>query len=200
MSFEIKYQTKAGIFNIKLERDVSADEAMQLAQIGSNVLGMGFNLVKAAEVHPPMSISGISGSGVASSSSTIATFQTKKPNNTIISSGRQEKLGERPADSINLGGYQEPISGVRLKMVSPPTYQYRVDAVKFIRSLTQLSMKAGYDVIMGNHKCPILRPEIAAQIMKSFKEWGIYAVLEGAQRDEGVSVGGLTRGDPMTMM
>src|SRR5271166_3429470 len=111
MPFEIKYATAAGTFNIKLERDVSGDEAIQLSQFAFNVLGIKATIEK----HTP-TFSEIGSLPAAIQSSVVAHWVDNPHRNvasptTVVSTIAQTKLGERPAKAISLGYYKEPKTG-----------------------------------------------------------------------------------------
>lgn len=170
MSFEIRYQTKAALFHVKIERDVSAQEAHELAQLALNITsiadagGESTAKVYGPEIppgyHPPMRTPG-------------------EENDTSVSMNGQTKLGEKPVQTINMLGYQEPKEGVRIKMLHFP--EARVKAIWAFRNHTSIGLIGSKDIVYGNFPCPVLKPEVAEKIMADFRNLNVYAKVVPAE-------------------
>jgi hypothetical protein len=194
MAFQIKYRTAQGSFNIRLERDVSAEEAMQLHQIGFNVLGLNKNnearesrSLPTIPLHTPNSRGGHTVNSRAALSAITA--RSASPTNHRGFNSAQTKLGERPVDKILLDPYREPSCGVRLRVVSFPPQQHKVDCVRLLREKTLMPIKSAMDVMFGNHECPIIEAEVADELITAFRGWGIFVKAERAVRatlDKGI--------------
>lgn len=164
--FEIKHENKNGIFHVRLERDVTRQDMDQLCQLASNIL-----LTSSGSEHSKYEVPGIG-----------AVYGPHLPPNfaNSASSGmKQEKLGERPCDSISMGSYSEPMTGVRIKMVSMPVSgnSVRTDAIKALREATGISITGCKEIVFGNYSCPVMTREAADFVMNSFRELGVYAKI-----------------------
>ena len=146
MSFKIKYQTKSALFHVKIDRDVSEEEIKQLAQIAINITREKTEGQENLPAHSSLTSSGING---------------------------QTKLGERPVDTINFAEFKEPKEGVRIKMLSMPANITKT--VMSFRRHTGISIVGSKEIVLGNFKCPILKPEVAEQIMNDFRDLEMYA-------------------------
>lgn len=152
--FEIKNENQNGVFHLKLNRNLSSKEIMEIAQIAANVVG-----------------------SVQSAAGSIGTITPMEESATFIG---QSKLGERPVDKINLGDYVEPDTGVRLRMLAFPETN-KVSAIRAMKDLTKISLVGCKDILYGNFKSPVLTREVAVAILEKLKEFGIYASLMDGQ-------------------
>jgi hypothetical protein len=153
--FEIRTENSLGLFHVKLNKDLTMNEIMQLASLASNIVPKPENntTVYTVEEPPPVSFIG------------------------------QSKLGEHPVDSIKLGSYVEPEVGVRIRMLSYS--ENIMQAVKLFRAMTGLPLFACKEIIYGNHPCPILTLEKAKCIMQEFRVLDVYATVDHDQRRGG---------------
>jgi len=195
MAFEITYKNTKGSFSVKLERDVSFEEQMQLIQIGSNVLEMGLTVSPHVAYTQQSSFSRVGVMGTPMVGATPIAYSSL-PLKQIVNGGvvQQTKLGERPIDHISLGYYREPQYGVRLKMVEMPAGHKKVAAVKVLKELTSMPMYSCMNIVFGNVRCPIIDVDVAQDIMKEFKKLEVYAVLTRDERPMGA--GGLDTRPP----
>jgi ribosomal protein L7/L12 len=152
--FEIKNENQNGTFHVKLNRNPSSKEIMDLAQIAVNIIG-----------------------SIQSDVGILGKIIPMEENASFIG---QSKLGERPVDKINLGEYKEPDTGVRIRMLAFPE-ENRVSAIRAMREFTGISLVACKDVLYGNHKCPVLTRDVALAILDRLKGFGIYASLMDGQ-------------------
>jgi hypothetical protein len=169
MSFEIKYQTKAALFHVKIERDVNAQEAHELAQLALNITAIAdgekvYGPPLPPGYHPPMRRPDESEGLI-----------THLRNDTGSGINGQNKLGEKPVSEINMMGYQEPKEGVRIKMLAFP--EARTKAIWAFRNQTGISLIGSRDIVYGNFPCPILKPEIAEKIMADFRSLEVFAKI-----------------------
>ena len=159
--FEIKNENQNGIFHVKLNRDLSSQEIMEIAQIASNVVGQIKNSTPMVDAI---------GNFVSAEASKSLSLQTK--------------LGEKPTNKIELGTYKEPDVGVRIRMLNFPT-ENRVEIIKAFREYTGISLIGSRDIVYANIECPILKIETANSIMEKFKMYNMYArVVEGQCKRE----------------
>lgn len=85
----------------------------------------------------------------------------------------QRELGTKPVDTINLGFYKEPKTGVRIKLLNFPKETSRLPAIRFLRTATNISMMGCKDIIYGNYPCPLLSPELVSEIVLGLNQLGI---------------------------
>jgi hypothetical protein len=169
MPFEIKYENLNGSFQVKLARNVSCEEAMQLTQLATNIIRDSESQGVVYGPHLPPN----------GPNEFISPLQKNVGNGLGVN---QTKLGERPVDSIKLGDYVEPENGVRLKILSfPPTGRMR--AVASLRELTRITIMGCKEIIFGNHPCPILSEEVASKMMEILKDLEIHAKVVPADND-----------------
>jgi hypothetical protein len=165
MPFEIKYQTEAALFHVKIERDVSAEEAHQLAQLALNITknarGGSENEVYGPQRQQP---------GPVREENLITHIRTSAG----MGVNSQSKLGERPIEEIDMG-YTEPKEGVRIKMLAMP--EAKAKAVFAFRNISKIRLTACKAIVYGNFPCPILDPQIAEQIMDEFRKLEVYAKI-----------------------
>lgn len=161
MSFEIKYQTKTGLFHVRIERDVSAQEAHELAQLGLNITYVEEEKVYGPPLAPDYQRDDI-----------VSHIRNESPS---LGPNSQTKLGEKPVAEINMLSYVEPKEGVRIKMVAFP--ESRTKALQVIREHTGISLIGCKDIVYGNYLCPILNLEIANKIMADFRKLGVHAKI-----------------------
>jgi hypothetical protein len=157
--FEIRQETSAGIFHVKLNREIDGTEIIALAQLAANIVSK-IASTSISVLDDPTGVSGVSFLG-------------------------QTKLGEKPVSSIKMGEYKEPSSGVRIRMLAFPE-EHKMAAVKLFRDKTGLPVMTAKDILYGNHQCVILDPKIAEEIMRQFRQWNIYAKLEWVDTPGGV--------------
>src|ERR1700722_1666185 len=173
MSFKIKYQTKAALFHVKIERDVSAKEAHELAQLALNITSVAETSEE--KMIGPALPPGYKPPGPVSqdnlSSHLGGHFSVRELSPTSFNA--QAKLGQKPVDKIDMTGYDEPKEGVRIKMLAMP--EHKSYAVFAFRNLTGMRLGSSKDIVYGNHMCPILKPEIADKIMEEFRKLNVYA-------------------------
>jgi len=158
--FEVKYNLHGSLFHVILPRQVSKEEAHQLAQMALNVVGIGSVENAHGPVygpHPPQRID-------------ISPV--------VYNGSVPTKLGERPQDSINFLNYKEPLEGVRIKILALP--QQRKEAIKAFRFHTDISLSASMHIIYGNFLCPLLTMETAEKIMEDFRKLEVYAKIVAA--------------------
>lgn len=176
MSFEIKYNKNGALFHVIIPRDVTGQEAHELAQLALNITKLGEEnnepngRVYGPElppgyqrIHPPM---------LPSSDDLVTHIRN---GNAFPGVNAQTKLGERPTTEANLMSYKEPKEGVRIKMLAFPEGGTRVKAIWSVRNNTGISLKTAKDIVFGNLLCPILQPEVAEKIMNDFRSLEVYA-------------------------
>jgi ribosomal protein L7/L12 len=148
--FEIKNENQNGIFHVKLNRNLSSKEIIEIAQIAANVVG-----------------------NIQSDSSSIGTITPMEDNPSFTG---QSKLGERPVNKINMGDYVEPDTGVRIRMLAFPETN-KVQAIKSMREITKISIVGCRDILYGNYKSPVFPRPMGLAVLEKLKEFGIYASL-----------------------
>jgi hypothetical protein len=151
--FELKRSNSKGVFHIQLNDDTPFETMVQLCQLSENLIGKTQNHSAHSKVKPPSSIT-----------------------------GSQTKLGERPVSSIQMGTYDEPSEGVRIKFLA--FAEKRFEAIKMFQGATGISMLGCRDIVYGNYPCPILIKETAEFVMDELKKLNVYATLEDAHEDD----------------
>lgn len=153
MQFELNLSNEIGDFKINLRRPVSQTEMVKLCIFADNILQAqcreitSVNKELEAEIIPQV------GTG-----SSLAT---------------QKKLGEFPVDNINLGSYQPPDTGFRIKMLHIPELN-KLSAIKIFREATGISILGVKEIFLGNYPCPVLTLEIARHIAEEYKKLNIF--------------------------
>jgi hypothetical protein len=161
MSFKLVIKNSNGDFKVNLKRELTNKEIFEICQVAMNILP-----------DTPAESSIVYGPHPASSLGSLGAMGYREP---VIGLKGQTKLGEKPVDSINMGGYKEPEDGVRIKMVHMPAPI--VPAVKVFRTLTDISMLGCKEIIYGNYQCPILTLETAQKIIEEFHKLNIFAKI-----------------------
>lgn len=153
--FEIKHENQNGIFHVKLNRNLTSDEVVDIAQVAITIVGQVSNT--------PM-IDAIGN---------------------IIPNGGQTKLGEKPVDKIKLGTYVEPDTGVRIRMLHFPQENRveAIKAFREITGISLVACRD--IVYGNFTPPPILTREMADAIIKKFRELDVYAsVVDGQCKRE----------------
>lgn len=155
--FKIKHTNHNGSFSVKLNRPIDGEDMQQLALIAYNLLS---DEAKA---------------------DTNSGDLSKQESETLLShiqhdSNIQQRLGERPVDSIKMGDYKEPERGVRIRMLSMPD-PHRMDAIRAFRAATGLSILSTRDIVYGNYPCVVMSLDTAHTIMKSFTALNVHAKI-----------------------
>lgn len=159
--FELKQETNGNVFHVKLLRELTSNEVLEIAQIAANITRK-----------------------IESSSGQEKFANALEEGLAAHSFIGQTYLGERQVSAIKMGEYVEPSEGVKIKMLSFPS-DHKIEAVKLFRAQTGLPIMASKDILYGNHPCPILKTETAKIIMDKFREWNIYAKVEPASLTTG---------------
>ena len=154
--FKIEHTNKHGSFSVELNRPVSCETMQQLALIAHNIL-----TDEAAKNAQDAEDGGMN----------------QEQQETLLSHiRRQTTLGEQPTTKMNLGSYQEPEKGVRIRMVSMPP-EPRMEVVRAFREITGISILSSKDILYGNIASPLFTLDVAHRIMRRFKEMNVYAAL-----------------------
>lgn len=155
MSFEIRKETSAGLFHIKLECDVPISRMIELCQLAENIVG----------------INGKSDDFIG---------PTQQDRSLVGEIDRWSKdalvLGAKPVDSVILGDYREPDDGVRIKMLFL-SKQNKIPAIRAFREITNMSLRASAAVVEGNVLCPRLSKVMADKILVKFEDMNVYGKL-----------------------
>lgn len=190
MAFELKYQTPAGTFHVQLNREVPTDEVMRIIQFGSDSLGMGLRVAPQTETARdslgPIRIGNQTvrlDSPEAREAARRTVSLIGPANHPVTATNptrRPQTLGENPVSHMDLGGYKEPTEGtlVRIKMMSLPDVD-RIPTMRWLRSCTDLPLKACMQLIYGNHPGPVFSEQVARQIVDGFTTMGFVAILIG---------------------
>jgi hypothetical protein len=148
--FEFSQENNNGKFSVKLNRELSREETMQVMQFALNLL--------------------------LSTPTQTPAYGPYQQNHYYDCEPVKIEIPSIPLAKSQYGSYQEPNSGVRLKMLSLNS-QNKMAAVKVFRAKTGITIVGSRDVLWGKCFCPRLKPEVAEDILKEFKELNIHAKM-----------------------
>lgn len=168
--FKLEIERPEGSISITLKRVISDNEIFDLCKYVTNLLP-----TSSARVYGPVLPPQIG--DVTRTDRGFVSQNRDDGNSTGVF--RQTELGQYPKDSIDLGTYEEPLNGVRIKMLHILTAG-RIQAVKRLREATGISIYGCKEIVYGNFPCPILTVDTAQIVLNEWKQLGIYAKIVSA--------------------
>lgn len=179
--FKLEHTNKNGTFKIVLKREISNREMHDLMQLASNLVpcddpvpnataAMGYpgpystEHINSGRIYGPHLPAGHRSGQTLEHASVLAHIDNAKDGKPV-----QTKLGQYPVDHIEMGAYEEPDDGVRLKFVAFPFTQ-KVAIFKLLREATGISLFGCKEIAYGNYPCPKLIPATAQFILEEMKK------------------------------
>jgi hypothetical protein len=170
--FKLTHQNKNGTFKVILHRDVSNGEMNELCRLASNIVPQENSSDGGVHFGPHLP-------GPIQQQNLFEHTKSLDEQPAFI----QQKLGGKPIDRINMGGYVEPSDGVRLKMIHLIPRAVITNVVKALRKPTDISIMGCKEIVYANFPCPILKLEVAQAILEEWRSLDVYAKIVPAHAD-----------------
>lgn len=150
--FKLKRKTAHGEITVKLFREPSLEEMQQLNDVV-------FKWTEPAK------------SDVVNLESAIR--ESLKGN----SGDRSSKLGASPKETISMGEYKEPTTGLCLQMLDYPKVDGLRSAVQKLMAIAPITLSGWVSILRGNHCSIKFTPSDIGRILSVLKEHEIYATI-----------------------
>jgi hypothetical protein len=170
--FQLRVETPYGKVAIKIARELTIAEKLQLTQLAHNITSYD---------------------RTANDYENSATFvgprrpQNDETNSALIRFTKgQTKLGEHPVDCIDMGDYEEPKCGMCIRMLHMPYLNGFPGLIGKLRQIVPISGSGWKNILFANYTGVKFETNVASKIMGVLKSRNIFAEVYAAPSNGGV--------------